>query len=175
MDEPYAHRDSRAGTEIHHQSNIRCHMRRFQINVTSYLQQDHDVARPVGSEFFFGFLDGGFGGFPKKVLGLVRFLLLHDGDGGDQSGGCGHQSLVSVIGGRCCLLLEGRREANGGRSARSCCPAGCHSKGGRRDHLVVSILCKVLLLIDRCRRCGQKGMYVVPEIVSRLSNENTVE
>lgn len=101
----------------------------------SHLQQDHNVAWPVGSEFFFGFLDGSLCGFPK-VLGLVGFLLLESGEGGNQSGTCGHNSHVPVVGGSLC---GGGGEANSRSSARSS-PAGCHSEGGRRDHLGAKIV-----------------------------------
>mmetsp|Transcript_3908 Transcript_3908/g.10225 ORF Transcript_3908/g.10225 Transcript_3908/m.10225 type:complete len:280 (-) Transcript_3908:143-982(-) len=95
-------------------------------------EQDHDVTGPVAGEFYFGFLDGRFGGFPE-VLGLVGFLLLQSDDGGNQTGGGGRQSLGSVVAGSL-LLLEARGEADGRRGSAGSGPAGCNSEGGRGDH-----------------------------------------
>ena len=95
------------------------------------LQQDHNVAWPVGSKLFFGCLDGLLRS--KQVLGLVGFLLLKSGKGGNQSGGRGNNGHVAVVGGG---LLQSRRVTNGGGSSRNRSgPAGSHSEGGRRDHL----------------------------------------
>ena len=90
-------------------------------------QQDHDVVWPVGSELFFGFLDGLGGGFSEEILRLVGFLLLHGCNGGDQSRRSGKEGLVGLA--SAAWLVDRGRKTGGTESAAGCGSAAGHSKG----------------------------------------------